>query len=282
MKVLSKQITILIVIILSCFSQNIIAQDGEALFKQNCTACHKLGKKFLGPDLLGVSERRDNKWLVDFIKSSQSMIKAGDPEAVAIFKEFNEVVMNDQLSLSDGDINAVIAFIGDETQARAGTSESVVEEEVEIVPIEYTEEDVENGHLLFSGEKRFANGGAACISCHHIDNDELISGGVLAKDLTTTYSRMGDVGLFGIIGTPPFPVMAAAYKNSVLDSLEVVQLSAYLKHVDTLHGEQEIENTGSRILLLGGGGGLIVLFLAVGLIWKRRLRKSVKDNIYRR
>lgn len=58
------------------------AQDGEQLFQQ-CRACHSIGQgKLLGPDLLDVSKKRDAVWVKDFIKSSQSMIKSGDPEAL--------------------------------------------------------------------------------------------------------------------------------------------------------------------------------------------------------
>ena len=34
------------------------AQDGEALYNQNCTACHKFGQKLIGPDLIGINEKR--------------------------------------------------------------------------------------------------------------------------------------------------------------------------------------------------------------------------------
>ncbi|MBL6658243.1 MAG: c-type cytochrome [Flavobacteriales bacterium] len=33
-------------------------QDGEVIYKQNCTACHKFGQKLIGPDLTGVNEKR--------------------------------------------------------------------------------------------------------------------------------------------------------------------------------------------------------------------------------
>ena len=283
MKIFGKHIIVFIVIILCCSSQDLIGQNGETLFKQNCLACHQLGKKFIGPDLLGISEKRDANWTVNFIKSSQKMIQAGDADAVAVYNEYNKVIMPDQL-LSDGEINSIIAYIDSETLARAGNlATGNEEEEVEIIPIEYTEEDIENGKLLFFGKKRLANKGAACISCHHADNDEMISGGVLAKDLTNAYSRLGDAGMAGIIEASPFPVMSEAYKNNALDSLEVVQLSGYLKHVDSTKKEGEATgNSGTKILLSGGSIGLIVLFTFIGLFWRRRLRNSVKHSIYNR
>ena len=86
------------------------AQDGEQLFKQ-CKACHTIGQgKLLGPDLIDISKKRDAAWLKSFIKSSQTMIKNGDPQAIAIFEEFNKIPMLDY-NLPDADIDAMIAGI---------------------------------------------------------------------------------------------------------------------------------------------------------------------------
>ncbi|MBL6663323.1 MAG: cytochrome c [Flavobacteriales bacterium] len=255
------------------------AQDGEALYNQNCTACHKFGQKLIGPDLIGINEKRSEKWLIEFIRSSQSMIKSGDAEAVAIFEEFNQMVMNDQTHLSDADIKAILAHIESQSSSEAGNSETA--EPIEEVVIEYTQEDIDKGKLLFSGKEQFANGGASCISCHNVTNDELISGGLLAKDLTKAFSRMGDAGVSSIISSSPFPVMSTAYQNNPLDSIEIVQLTAFLKHADEVSAEQ-MENNGNALFVFGGGGGIIILFLLIGLVWARRLRNSVKEDIYNR
>lgn len=106
---------------------------------------------------------------------------------------------------------------------------------------------------MFSGEERFANGGVSCISCHNVTNDELISGGLLAKDLTKAFSRMGDAGVSSIISSSPFPVMSTAYQNNPLDSIEVVQLTAFLKHADEVSAEQG-KNNGNALFIFGGGG----------------------------
>ena len=39
------------------------------------------------------------------------MIKNGDPEAVAIFEEFNKLIMIDYAHLPDADIDAIIKYI---------------------------------------------------------------------------------------------------------------------------------------------------------------------------
>lgn len=260
------------------FPSNSIAQDGVTLYNQNCAACHKLDKRFVGPPLSGINDKREEQWLLRFIKSSQTMVKSGDKDAVAIFEEYNGVVMND-INLSDAEIKAILNYIKEQTPEEGITAE---EESVEAVVFEYTEEDIDNGRELFLGQKRFEGGGASCLSCHHISDSDLFSGGLLAKDLTNAYSRLGDEGLKGILASSPYPVMASAYKEQSLDSLEILQLVAFLKHSDTKNTGGDIKKGSAGILLLGGIGGLIVLFLFFGLNWRNRLKNSVKHQIYNR
>ncbi|HEY0668574.1 MAG TPA: cytochrome c3 family protein [Sphingobacteriaceae bacterium] len=100
------------------------AQDaaaGAAIFKQKCTACHKLDRKSIGPALSGITERRDEAWLVSWIKNSQSMVAAGDPEAVKIFNEYNKIAMPGFPELAETDIKNILAYIkeGDKPKADA-------------------------------------------------------------------------------------------------------------------------------------------------------------------
>ncbi len=281
MKICYKYLVTLIMLV-SFFSIDIMGQDGAAIFKQNCTACHKLGQKLIGPNLLGVTDKRSEEWLISFIRSSQTMIKSGDADAVAIFEEYNQLMMIDQPNLTDDEIKSILAYIKQESPSQdAQASGDAAAEVVEIVPIVYTEEDAHAGLKLFSGSMRLLNGGASCISCHNVTNDLLVPGGLLGKDLTNVYARLGDAGIAGILGAPPFPAMAASYKDNSLDSAEIVQLTAFLKHADSISGEQAI-NSGAGLFLLGGGGGLIALFLLIALIWNTRLKASVKQDIFKR
>ncbi|HMU15432.1 MAG TPA: cytochrome c, partial [Flavobacteriales bacterium] len=86
------------------------AQDGAEIFKKNCTACHKIGARLVGPDLTGVTEKRSDEWLRKFIRSSSSLIKAGDPDAVAIFNEFNGTPML-EFQFSDAELTAVLGYL---------------------------------------------------------------------------------------------------------------------------------------------------------------------------
>lgn len=84
---------------------------GEQIFKANCTACHVMGdKKLIGPGLLGVTDRREKEWLKKWINSSSDFIASGDPDAIAIYEEYNKVAMTSYY-FSDPDFEAVFAYL---------------------------------------------------------------------------------------------------------------------------------------------------------------------------
>jgi hypothetical protein len=50
-----------------------VVSEGETLFKDNCTSCHKLGAESVGPDLAYIGKRRDFDWLSRYIKNNAIM-----------------------------------------------------------------------------------------------------------------------------------------------------------------------------------------------------------------
>jgi len=91
------------------FAQQIAA--GEKIYKANCSACHSIGKgKIVGPDLINVTTRRPTQWLNKFIRSSQALVKSGDPVAVKLFNEHNKIPMPDQ-TLTDVQLKDILAYI---------------------------------------------------------------------------------------------------------------------------------------------------------------------------
>ena len=85
-------------------------QAGKKLFNANCAACHKLNKRAVGPALKGVSEKYDREWLYSWIKNSTAMVKSGDPQAVAVYEEYNGSVMTSFPQLSNSDIDNILAY----------------------------------------------------------------------------------------------------------------------------------------------------------------------------
>lgn len=91
---------------------------GKKLFKQNCASCHKLDKKLVGPALAGVSQRRSETWLIQWIRDNAALRASGDADAIAIFEEYGGSVMTAFPALSDDDIRSIIAYT-DATEAPA-------------------------------------------------------------------------------------------------------------------------------------------------------------------
>ena len=93
----------------AAFAQS--AEEGEKLYNANCTSCHAINEKVVGPALKNVHTKRKEAWLVKWIKNSQALVKSGDAEAVAIYKEYNESVMTSFENLSDNEIKSIIQEI---------------------------------------------------------------------------------------------------------------------------------------------------------------------------
>lgn len=257
------------------------AQDGESLFKSNCASCHTITtKRLVGPGLGDVKGKRSNDWLFKWIKDSQALIKSGDADAIAIFEEYNKSMMPPFTYLSDAEIQAMVDYLPAAEAAGEKTAEVVIPEEAE-APIEYTEEDALAGQSLFEGSTSFVNGGPSCLSCHNVTNDALVPGGLLAKDLTNVFERMGHAGISGILSAPPFPAMANSYGNQPLTESEVFQLCAFFKKANEISSTQKI-NSGYSTMLFGGITGLIVLLVLILILWNNRKKESVKKAIFDR
>jgi mono/diheme cytochrome c family protein len=91
-------------------------EEGKALFMSRCASCHNVNKQLVGPALAGIDERRPIEWITKFIHSSQSMIKAGDTAALALYQRFNKVPMPDHNDLSENDIKGIVEFIRSEAK----------------------------------------------------------------------------------------------------------------------------------------------------------------------
>ena len=82
---------------------------GKKLFQEKgCVACHSIGKgKITGPDLLGVTQRRDEEWLRKWLKSPDTMVYS-DPIAKEMLKEYLVPMPNQ--GLTDEDVELLIEY----------------------------------------------------------------------------------------------------------------------------------------------------------------------------
>ena len=101
--------SLLIFVSFSSTAQSV--EEGEALFKANCTSCHMIDKKMIGPALRGVNDKYSEEWLIKWIKNSAELIASGDAQAIAIYEEYNQSPMNSFTYLSDDDVRNILAYI---------------------------------------------------------------------------------------------------------------------------------------------------------------------------
>lgn len=129
------------------FSISIFAQDeaaapssgdpvkGKALFNQNCAACHSLNRKMTGPALANVESRLsedeglDREWIYTWIKNSSGMIKSGDAYANKVFAEYNQMPMTAFPTLSNADIDDILAYTAAPPPEPVAVADTAVAEE---------------------------------------------------------------------------------------------------------------------------------------------------------
>ena len=226
----------------------------------------------VGPGLAGVTTRRDHAWLKQFIMQPDQVLASGDSIANALLQEYQVPMPN--LGTTDAEAEALIAYLGS-TEAAGGspTQPAAVEPA--------TPEQVLLGQNLFQGTQRLTNGGPTCNSCHEVTNDAVIGGGILARELTTVFSRLGGPGVRAILGSPPFPVMQRAYEDKPLTETEVVALVGFLELADAEQALHQPRDYGIKLFGAGVVGAIILLGLYT-LMWRGRLRGSVNQAIYDR
>ena len=248
---------------------------GEELFQTTCMACHTTGAdRLMGPGLQGVEDRRDREWLLSFITEPDRMIADGDTIATRLLAEY--IVPMPNIGTTRAQAESVLAYIASANGAAAGATSSAPATQAPA-----TEEQVLLGQALFQGDIRLVNGGPTCNSCHEVTNDAVIGGGILARELTTVFSRLGGPGVRAIIGSPPFPVMQQAYRDKPLTEEEVGGLVAFLERADAEQALHQPRDYGIKLFGAGLVGAVILLGL-YSLIWSGRKSGSVNQAIYDR
>lgn len=87
---------------------------GDALFKANCTQCHAVNEKVVGPALAGITKRRTASWVVSWVHNSAKVIASGDEYGVKIFDDNGKQQMPSFPQLSEKDIKDILAWVESE------------------------------------------------------------------------------------------------------------------------------------------------------------------------
>ena len=85
-----------------------MAKKGEEVYNQMCIACHRIGKKFVGPPPNGILGRRTPEWVMNMILNPEVMVKE-DPLAKELLQEFNGSPMANQ-GLTEEQARAVVEY----------------------------------------------------------------------------------------------------------------------------------------------------------------------------
>lgn len=85
-----------------------MAASGKEVYDQMCLACHRVGKKFIGPAPNGVLERRTPEWVMNMILNPQEMVQQ-DPLAKDLLQEFNGSPMSNQ-GLTEDQARAILEY----------------------------------------------------------------------------------------------------------------------------------------------------------------------------
>lgn len=242
------------------------------LFVRKCASCHTVGKgQRVGPDLKDALERRDRGWVERFVKAPSTMLDS-DTIARQLVAQFAGVRMPD-LGLSDAEVVSLADLV-------ARCSAKPCDLAGKFTPVTTaTAADVSRGRDLFLGREGLKAEAAQCVSCHTVRGaGGWIAGGLLAKDLTNAFGRLGDQGLDAALKSPAFPVMNKVFAAHPLQADEVFALRAFLH--DANRREPGVDDPLSLplVALLG----TVAVLIALNAAWARRLRGVRQPLVQRR
>jgi hypothetical protein len=85
-------------------------RNGKALYESNCTMCHSMATRIVGPPLKDIWKRRSGDWIFRMIKNGQALIESGDKEARALNMEYG-IRHPLFLELSDTEIQRIANYL---------------------------------------------------------------------------------------------------------------------------------------------------------------------------
>ena len=230
--------------------------DPHRVFTTLCSSCHTVGGgDALGPDLEGVTERRDREWLLRFMRAPGEAIDAGDPVALTLYERYDRV-MPDQDFASE-ELGLLLDYIADGGPAAAR-------------PADEGPGRAEVGRRLFHGVRSFANGGAACSVCHSLSAGG--NGGTLGGNLHQAAHRYSGPELANVLRHPTTPLMRSLYGDRKLTRAEATSVAVYLtsRNAPEPGPEPGVSATASAPVLGLLTGLLLGLFGDLGLPTGRR------------
>lgn len=238
--------------------------EGRQIFEQKCVGCHTIGQgDRVGPDLKGVSQRRDRDWLTQWIQAPDQMIARRDPTAMSLLDRYKTPMPN--LGLTREQVLAVISYIDAVT---AGTAAAPTASTIQLPA-----GDPVRGKNFFTGVERFQNGGPACLACHSVAGIGALGGGLLGPDLTGVLDRYGGPqGVAAFVGSPATPVMSSVWREKPLTPQELADVVAFLQQASVGERPFQLIWQLAAVALVGA----VVLAGVATVYWRDRLAGGLR------
>jgi protein SCO1 len=97
---------------------------GQSMYKKICAPCHTIGVgDRVGPDLRGITARREHDWLVSFIMDPEKLRARKDPLALALAAKYPGVRMP-RLGIPRKDATDLVAYLEAETAKLTAAAEA--------------------------------------------------------------------------------------------------------------------------------------------------------------
>jgi protein SCO1 len=98
---------------------------GQIMFANRCAACHTFGKgDHLGPDLMGVTARRERNWLINYLAEPNKMRARKDPIALELAK--NNKVLMPNLKLTKKELAEMMEYLEAKSVPSSTAAQTVV------------------------------------------------------------------------------------------------------------------------------------------------------------
>jgi cytochrome c oxidase cbb3-type subunit 3 len=114
-KIMERYFKTIVMAIAMVFAGHVtFAQDGEALFKAKCSACHMLDKNSTGPLLKGVKQKWEDAgegaMLYEWVKNSQNLAASGKSKMATEVEKWSPSAMTAQ-DVSNEDVDAILSYV---------------------------------------------------------------------------------------------------------------------------------------------------------------------------
>lgn len=148
----------------SAFSAD--ANRGEQLYQQKiCGSCHTIGGgRLVGPDLKGVTAKRERSWLIRWIVEPDKMLAEGDPLAKQIAQEYNNIPMPPS-GATKAQVEDILAYIEAKSAGSTPPAKPTTSPVSEKRPVVPTTSSPEKGPALYQN---------ICSACHTIGGGKKI------------------------------------------------------------------------------------------------------------